>query len=87
MASNLPMRFFSFELKLFSAAKQTTARLILFSVSFVTSKRPFASCPEPLFQSEAKCNKAVDMKMILILTQIKPIVIRRPRKVSQVASF
>ena len=45
--------------------------------------RSFPSCPEPLFQSEAKC-KTIDMKMNFILKQIKVIL---TRKVMHLASF
>ena len=36
----------------------------------------FTSCPQPLFQSEAKC-KAIDMKMIFHSHQIKLIFARK----------
>ena len=45
--------------------------------------RPFPSCPEPLFQSEAKC-EAIDMKMNFIVKQIKLIF---TRKVMHLTSF
>ena len=38
--------------------------------------KPFPSCPKFLFQSEAKC-EAIDMKMTLILMQIKLIFTRK----------
>ena len=42
-----------------------------------TENRPFASCPNPLFESEPNC-KAFDMKMMfLILMQIKLIFTRK----------
>ena len=38
--------------------------------------RPFPTCSKPLFQSEATC-KAIELKMIFILTQIKLIFTRK----------
>ena len=52
-------------------------------VNHLCLHRPFPSCPEPLFQSEAKC-KTIDMKMNFILKQIKLIF---TRKVMHLASF
>ena len=50
---------------------------------FVVSVPSVPSCLKPLFQSQAKC-KAIDMKMIFILMQIKLIF---TRKVVHLASF